>query len=320
MRIEHYELSSPALLAPMAGITDLPFRQLCIQQGAGLAVSEMVSSIPELWQSQASQQRSSHDNQAGIRSIQILGYDPEMMADAARYHVQLGAQIIDINMGCPAKKVNKRYAGSALLQEPRLVQEILCAIKAAVSVPVTLKIRTGWSPETRNGPLIAEIAQQEGIAALTVHGRTRACLFKGSAEYDTIREIRQAISIPLIANGDITTPEQAEQVLEYTGANAIMIGRGAQGNPWIFREINYFLTTGQRLPSPSLSERLDVMLAHLQHMHQFYGEPQGVRLARKHIGWYLHYMGTYRDLRRHFNQLETALEQVRALTMIHPSN
>lgn len=297
----------------MAGVTDLPFRRLCTQLGAGLVVSEMLSSNPEVWDTDKSRSRMAHQNEPGIRSVQIAGSDPEMMARAAQHNIAEGAQIIDINMGCPAKKVNKKLAGSALLREPTLVREILCAVREAVEAPVTLKIRTGWAPEHKNGVQIAEIAQEEGMAALTVHGRTRTCMYKGNAEYDTIREIRNAISIPLIANGDITTPEQARYVLAYTGADAIMIGRGAQGNPWIFREIVHFLNTGKKLAPPSRDEVTTVMQKHLQQLHDFYGERRGVRIARKHIGWYVQGIGDPNNFRAAFNALETAQEQLDAL-------
>jgi len=313
MRIGNYQLQNNVLLAPMAGVTDLPFRRLCTQLGAGLVVSEMLSSNPEVWDTDKSRSRMAHQNEPGIRSVQIAGSDPEMMARAAQHNIAEGAQIIDINMGCPAKKVNKKLAGSALLREPTLVREILCAVREAVEAPVTLKIRTGWAPEHKNGVQIAEIAQEEGMAALTVHGRTRTCMYKGNAEYDTIREIRNAISIPLIANGDITTPEQARYVLAYTGADAIMIGRGAQGNPWIFREIVHFLNTGKKLAPPSRDEVTTVMQKHLQQLHDFYGERRGVRIARKHIGWYVQGIGDPNNFRAAFNALETAQEQLDAL-------
>lgn len=313
MRIGHYQLQNNVLLAPMAGVTDLPFRRLCTQLGAGLVVSEMLSSNPDVWDTDKSRSRMAHENEPGIRSVQIAGSDPEMMARAAQHNIAEGAQIIDINMGCPAKKVNRKLAGSALLREPSLVREILCAVREAVAAPVTLKIRTGWAPEHINGVQIAEIAQEEGMAALTVHGRTRACMYKGNAEYDTIRDIRSAISIPLIANGDITTPEQAKFVLSYTGADAVMIGRGAQGNPWIFREIVHYLNTGKKLAPPSRHEVTTVMQNHLQQLHSFYGERRGVRIARKHIGWYVQGIGDPNNFRAAFNAFETAEEQLVAL-------
>ncbi|MCC5854270.1 MAG: tRNA dihydrouridine synthase DusB [Idiomarina sp.] len=313
MRIGQYQLNNNVLLAPMAGVTDLPFRRLCTELGAGLAVSEMLSSNPETWDSTKSRERRVHDQEPGIRSVQIAGSDPELMARAAQHNVEEGAQIIDINMGCPAKKVNKKLAGSALLKEPGLVRDILAAVTQAVDVPVTLKIRTGWCPETRNGVEIAKLAEAAGIQALTVHGRTRSCMYKGVAEFETIRAIRAAISIPLIANGDITTPERAREVLDFTGADAVMIGRGAQGNPWIFREVVHFLATGEHLSPPTADEVTRVMRKHLRQLHQFYGEQRGVRIARKHIGWYLQGVGDPENFRAEFNALENADDQLHAL-------
>jgi tRNA-dihydrouridine synthase B len=249
MEIGPYKLSAPLLVAPMAGVTDRPFRTLCLRMGAGMAVSEMMSSNPLLRDSDKSRRRMDHEGETGVRSVQIAGADPELMADAARFNVDQGAQIIDINMGCPAKKVNKKMAGSALLQYPDLVESIVSAVVKAVAVPVTLKIRTGWDPDHRNGVQIARIAEDCGIRALAVHGRTRACMYKGEAEYDTIRAIKQAVSIPVVANGDIDSPEKARFVLDYTGADAIMIGRAAQGRPWIFREIRHYLEQGTT-PAP----------------------------------------------------------------------
>lgn len=316
MRIGCYELKNNVVLAPMAGVTDLPFRRLCVELGAGLAVSEMLSSNPKVWDTAKSRNRMAHHKEPGLRSVQIAGSDPELMARAAQHNVAEGAQIIDINMGCPAKKVNKKLAGSALLKEPALVQEILNAVVAAVDVPVTLKIRTGWSPEHRNGPQIAEIAEREGIQALTVHGRTRACMYKGHAEYETIRNIREVISIPLIANGDITSPQKALEVLELTQADAVMVGRGAQGNPWIFRQITHFLECGEILPAPHKSEVIQVMSEHLKELHSFYGERTGVRIARKHIGWYVQGLGNPGQFRAKFNALESATEQLEALNFL----
>ncbi|MCL4409778.1 tRNA dihydrouridine synthase DusB [Aliidiomarina haloalkalitolerans] len=316
MRIGPYQLENNVILAPMAGVTDLPFRRLCVELGAGLAVSEMLSSNPLVWQTDKSKARMVHGDEPGIRSVQIAGSDPELMALAAQHNVAEGAQIIDINMGCPAKKVNKKLAGSALMQEPELVKRILHSVVAAVDVPVTLKIRTGWAPEHRNGVEIARIAEDAGIQALAVHGRTRACMYNGHAEYDTIKAIKQAIQIPVVANGDVTTPQQAEQVLAYTGADAIMIGRGAQGNPWIFREIVHYLKTGEELAPPTGNEIIQVMREHLHELHKFYGA-RGPRIARKHIGWYL--QGNLQDVdgsaefKRYFNTLETPNEQLAAL-------
>ena len=287
MRIGTYTLDNNLMLAPMAGVTDRPFRQLCRRLGAGLVVSEMLSSNPRVWNTAKSMQRMDHSGESGIRSVQIAGADPDLMAEAAKFNVANGAQIIDINMGCPAKKVNKKLAGSALLQYPDLVESIVRSVVDAVSVPVTLKIRTGWDTDNRNGVEIARIAQENGIQSLAVHGRTRACMYKGFAEYDTIRNIKQAVSIPVVANGDITSPEKAREVLEYTEADALMIGRGAQGNPWIFREVSHFLNTGERLAPPSLMEQHSVLKEHVTAVHAFYGEENGVRIARKHVGWYL---------------------------------
>lgn len=297
----------------MAGVTDRPFRQLCRRLGAGLVVSEMLSSNPRVWNTAKSMQRMDHSGESGIRSVQIAGADPDLMAEAAKFNVANGAQIIDINMGCPAKKVNKKLAGSALLQYPELVESIVRSVVDAVSVPVTLKIRTGWDTDNRNGVEIARIAQENGIQSLAVHGRTRACMYKGFAEYDTIRSIKQAVSIPVVANGDITSPEKAREVLEYTEADALMIGRGAQGNPWIFREVSHFLNTGERLAPPSLMEQHSVLKEHVTAVHAFYGAENGVRIARKHVGWYLMEHDKDRQFRKVFNALESAEEQLQAI-------
>ena len=286
MRIGHYQLANNLVLAPMAGVTDRPFRQLCKRMGAGLAVSEMVSSNSLLWGSEKTKRRANHDGEVEPKSIQIAGADPKMMAEAARYNVDNGAQIIDINMGCPAKKVCNVMAGSALLQDEPLVSRILDAVVAAVDVPVTLKIRTGWDKTHRNGTRIARLAESAGVQALSIHGRTRACGYKGDAEYETIAAIKSTINIPVIANGDITTPEKAKYVLEYTGVDGIMIGRAAQGRPWIFREVEHFLKTGEKLLEPSIVEVRDILLEHLRNLYEFYGEHTGVRVARKHISWY----------------------------------
>lgn len=297
----------------MAGVTDRPFRQLCRRLGAGLVVSEMLSSNPRVWNTAKSMQRMDHSGESGIRSVQIAGADPDLMAEAAKFNVANGAQIIDINMGCPAKKVNKKLAGSALLQYPDLVESIVRSVVDAVSVPVTLKIRTGWDTDNRNGVEIARIAQENGIQSLAVHGRTRACMYKGFAEYDTIRSIKQVVSIPVVANGDITSPEKAREVLEYTEADALMIGRGAQGNPWIFREVSHFLNTGERLAPPSLMEQHSVLKEHVTAVHAFYGAQNGVRIARKHVGWYLMEHDKDRQFRKVFNALESAEEQLQAI-------
>jgi len=272
----------------MAGITDQPFRELCCRLGAGLAVSEMVSSNPKVWNTEKSKLRMLHSDGAGIRSVQIAGSCPDELAFAAKINADNGAQIIDINMGCPAKKVNKKLAGSALLREPAQVEKIVKSVVNSVNIPVTLKIRTGWCENSRNGIEIAKIAEDNGIASLAVHGRTRNDFYKGNAEYDTIKAIKQAVSIPIVANGDITSVEKAEEVLSYTGADAIMIGRGAQGRPWIFREVNHFLKTGTQMPAPSMSEVRSILIGHVMELHQFYGDYMGVRIARKHVSWYIH--------------------------------
>ena len=286
MQIGPFHIDPPVVLAPMAGVTDKPFRQLCKRLGAGLAVSEMTTADPRLWHTSKSQRRADHIGEPDPISVQIAGYDPRMLADAARYNVDLGAQLIDINMGCPAKKVCNVYSGSALLQDEALVARIVEAVVKAVDVPVTLKIRTGWNRDNRNGVSIARIAEDAGIAALAVHGRTRADLYLGDAEYETIAAIREAVRIPLMANGDIDTPEKAAHVLKVTGADALMIGRAAQGRPWIFREIAHFLSTGSTVAPPSALEVRDILVGHLEDLYAFYGELPGVRIARKHLGWY----------------------------------
>ena len=287
MRIGPHELDVPLIVAPMAGVTDRPFRQLCRRHGAGLAVSEMLTAKPELWHSRKTQSRLNHDGEAGPISVQIAGADPQQMAFAARFNVEHGADIIDINMGCPAKKVCNVAAGSALMQNEALVARILQAVVQAVAVPVTLKIRTGWNRDNRNALTIARIAEHSGIAALAIHGRTRADLYTGEAEYDTIGAVKAAIGIPVIANGDIDSPQKALQVLRHTGADALMLGRAAQGNPWIFREVAHYLAHGEHLPPPTLDEMQSVVLEHLAELHGFYGETGGVRIARKHLGWYV---------------------------------
>lgn len=309
LNIGPYKISNPVILAPMAGVTDRPFRQLCLKMGAGMAVSEMVTSNPKLWHTRKSKLRMDHADEYEPRSVQIAGSDPEQMAEAARLNQERGAQIIDINMGCPAKKVCNKAAGSALLREPELVERILQSVVQSVDIPVTLKIRTGWSPEERNGVDIARMAQDSGIQALSVHGRTRQCMYKGEAEYETIARIREAISIPLIANGDITSPEKAKYVFDATGADAVMIGRAAQGRPWIFREINHFLEHGEHLPAPTNDEIKGILLGHIHQLHEFYGELQGVRIARKHVGWYMQSSPEGSTFRRQFNGLESPQEQ-----------
>jgi tRNA-dihydrouridine synthase B len=299
-----YTLPNRVILAPMAGVTDRPFRQLCRRLGAGLVVAEMLTSDVRLWHSRKSRLRMLHDGDPEPRSVQIAGGDPQMLAEAARRNVELGAQIIDINMGCPAKKVCNKAAGSALMKDEKLVGQILDAVVAAVDVPVTLKIRTGWDRDNKNGVTVARIAEQAGIAALSVHGRTRADLYTGEAEYATIAAIREAVSLPLFANGDIDSPQKARAVLDATGADAVMIGRAAQGRPWIFREIDHYLATGELLPAPQLEEVESILLGHLGELHAFYGSEMGVRIARKHVGWYLATLPGGREFRNDFNRLD----------------
>ena len=305
VRIGPYTLPNQLILAPMAGVTDQPFRQLCRRLGAGLVVSEMVTSDVSLWNTRKSSLRMIHSGDAEPRSVQIAGGDPQMLAEAARRNVEMGAQIIDINMGCPAKKVCNKAAGSALMKDEQLVSAILQAVVAAVDVPVTLKIRTGWDRANKNGLAVAKIAEQSGISALAVHGRTRADLYTGEAEYDTIAAIKQAVTLPVFANGDIDSPQKARQVLDATGADGLLIGRAAQGRPWIFREIDHYLATGTQLPAPSLLEVEGILLEHLAALHTFYGEVMGVRIARKHVGWYLATLPGAREFRAQFNRLES---------------
>lgn len=309
VRIGPYTLSNQLILAPMAGVTDQPFRQLCRRMGAGLVVSEMVTSDVRLWNTRKSSLRMQHDGDPEPRSVQIAGGDAQMLAEAARRNVEMGAQIIDINMGCPAKKVCNKAAGSALMKDEQLVSEILQAVVAAVNVPVTLKIRTGWDRQHKNGLNVAKIAEQSGISALAVHGRTRADLYTGEAEYDTIASIKQAVSIPVFANGDIDSPEKARHVLAATGADALLIGRAAQGRPWLFREIAHYLATGTHLAPPSLLEIEQILLEHLAALHGFYGEVMGVKIARKHVGWYLATLPGAREFRSQFNRLEATEAQ-----------
>ena len=305
MQIGNHILKNNLVVAPMAGVTDRPFRQLCKKLGAGLAVSEMVTSNSLLYGSEKTRRRANHEGEVDPISVQIAGADPQMMAEAARYNVDNGAQIIDINMGCPAKKICNVMAGSALLKDEPLVLQILRAVVGAVNVPVTLKIRTGWDKNNRNAITIAKIAEDMGIQALAMHGRTRACLYMGDAEYDTIAMVKQAIQIPLIANGDITTPEKAKYVLDYTGADAVMIGRAAQGRPWIFREIEHFLKTGTHLLPPTVEEIHTVMLEHINDLYGFYGDVAGMRVARKHISWYTKGLAGSASFRHNMNTLDT---------------
>ena len=310
MRIGPYLLPNNVVVAPMAGVTDRPFRRLCRRLGAGYAVSEMVASNPRLWGTEKSRRRVDHAGEAAPVAVQIAGADPATMAEAARHNVALGAQVIDINMGCPAKKVCNAAAGSALLANEALVGEIVAAVVRAVDVPVTLKIRTGPHPAARNATAIARIAEDAGVQALTVHGRTRACAFVGAVEYDTIAAVKQAVRIPVIANGDIATPEDARAVLRYTGADAVMIGRAAQGRPWIFREIVHFLATGTHLPPPTVAEARALIVAHLHDHYAFYGELQGTRTARKHLGWYAAALPGGEDFRREMCTAETTTAQL----------
>ena len=313
MQIGPYTFKNNLALAPMAGVTDRPFRQLCRRLGAGMAASEMITSDTRLWGSEKSRLRLDHTGEGEPVIVQIAGADPRMVADAARLSVDHGAQIVDINMGCPVKKVCKQMAGSALLRDEALVGRILDAAVAAVQVPVTLKIRTGWDLAQRNGLSIALRAEQCGIAALAVHGRTRACRFGGEAEYETIRLIKQSVSIPVIANGDIDSPAKAAHVLALTGADGVMIGRAAQGRPWIFREIDHYLRTGLDLAPPTGSEVRDIMLAHLDQLYSFYGEYIGLRVARKHLSWYCRSRSDARIFRRQVVRVESAAEQLRLI-------
>lgn len=313
MRIGPYVLPNNLAVAPMAGVTDRPFRMLCKRFGAGYAVSEMVGANPRLRDTEKSMLRTDHRGEVAPIAVQIAGADPLLLADAARYNVERGAQIIDINMGCPAKKVCNVAAGSALLANEPLVAAILDAVVRAVAAPVTLKIRTGQDPAHRNALAIARIAEDAGVAALAVHGRTRACMFAGPVEYETIRAVKAAVRIPVIANGDIATPEQAKAVLDYTGADGLMIGRAAQGRPWIFREILHYLRHGARLAPPTLAEARAAIRAHLADHYAFYGEAAGARIARKHLGWYTKDLLGAATFRQEINNAETAPEQMRAV-------
>ncbi|MEN1728783.1 MAG: tRNA dihydrouridine synthase DusB [Pseudomonadota bacterium] len=310
MKIGQHTITPNIGLAPMAGVTDKPFRLLCKRMGAGLATTEMTTSDPSLWHTRKSRMRMDHAGEPEPISVQIAGTIPERLAEAARHNVELGADIIDINMGCPAKKVCKAWAGSALMQDEALVGDILKAVVAAVDIPVTLKIRTGWAPDQKNAPTIARIAEQCGIQALAIHGRTRDQKYTGVAEYDTIARIKQSLSIPIWANGDVDSPEKARHVLNHTGTDGLLIGRAAQGRPWIFREITHYLDTGQKLPEPSLQEVRDIRIDHLQALHAFYGEQAGVRIARKHLGWYAKDRPENANFRAIVNRAESANEQI----------
>ncbi|MDT8363144.1 MAG: tRNA dihydrouridine synthase DusB [Nitrosomonas sp.] len=315
MQIGQYKLKNRLIVAPMAGVTDRPFRQLCKRMGAGMAVSEMVSSNSLLWGSEKTRRRACHEGETRPVSVQIAGADPSMMADAARHNAEHGAEIIDINMGCPAKKICNVMAGSALMKDEVLVGKILTAVVNAVDIPVTLKIRTGWDPDHKNALAISRIAEDAGIQALAVHGRTRACAYRGEAEYETIALVKAAIKIPVIANGDINSPEKARQVLDDTGADAIMIGRAAQGRPWIFQEIEHFLVTGEYLPPPAVSEIHRILINHLHELYDFYGEYSGVRMARKHISWYTRGLAGSAVFRHTMNQLQSIDAQLAAANL-----
>ncbi len=312
MQIGPYTLPNRVFAAPMAGVTDRPFRKLCKKLGAGYAVSEMVTSRPDLFKSLKTSRRADHTGEVGPIAVQIAGTDAAMMADAARYNIERGAQIIDINMGCPAKKVCNKWAGSALMQDESLALDIVQAVVQAAQphgVPVTLKMRTGWCQQHKNAVAIARAAEGAGVAMLTVHGRTREQGYKGQAEYDTIAAVKAAVSVPVVANGDISSPEKAKEVLAQTGADAVMVGRAAQGRPWIFREIAHYLATGAHLPPPQTQEVRDLLLEHLLEHYDLYGEYAGVRSARKHIGWYVNDLPGGSAFRQHMNTLESAATQ-----------
>ncbi len=310
LKIGPYTLSSPFVLAPMAGVTDAPFRRLCRRFGAGMTTSEMTTADTSLWQTTKSRRRLDLDLDAEPVAVQIAGAEPRQMAEAARACVERGAQIIDINMGCPAKKVCSKLAGSALLKDEKLVEAILLRVIDAVDVPVTLKIRTGWDPQHRNAVEIARIAERAGVAALAVHGRTRACRYAGEAEYETIRDVKTAVGIPVIANGDITSLEKSLEVLQLTRADGLMIGRAAQGRPWIFRDLYRLLDSSAENTKINRRELRDIMLGHLRELHRFYGEKTGVRVARKHLGWYLNGLDNSADFRSRVVRVDDASEQI----------
>ena len=316
MQIGSITLPNPVFAAPMAGVTDRPYRQLARAFGAGYVVSEMVTSRRDLWATLKTSRRANHDGEAAPIAVQIAGTEPQMMADAARYNIDRGAQVIDINMGCPAKKVCNQWAGSALMQDEPLALQIVEAVVAACAphdVPVTLKMRTGWDDQHRNAVRIATRAAAAGVQMLTVHGRTREQGYRGVAEYDTVRAVKQAVSVPVVANGDIDSPSKARAVLDHTNADAVMVGRAAQGRPWIFREIAHFLATGERLAPPLLAEVGRALQSHLNDHYRLYGSESGVRSARKHIGWYLHGLPDATDFRARMNAIEDAASQARAV-------
>ena len=316
MQIGPYTLPNALFVAPMAGVTDRPFRQLCREFGAGYAVSEMVTSRKDLWHTLKTSRRANHDGEPGPIAVQIAGTEPAMMAEAAAYNIERGAQIIDINMGCPAKKVCNKWAGSALMQDEALALQIIEAVVAACEphgVPVTLKMRTGWCQSHKNALTIARAAENAGVHMVTVHGRTREQGYKGEAEYDTIAAVKAALRIPVVANGDITSPEKAREVLRQTGADALMIGRAAQGRPWVFREVSHYLATGEHLAPPLVAEVRRALLEHLQDHYSLYGEFTGVRSARKHIGWYVRSLPGGEDFRELMNRLESSEQQLAAV-------
>lgn len=315
-----YQLPNALILAPMAGVTDRPFRELCREHGAAMAVSEMVISDPDFWKTRKSRHRLDHQGESGLISVQIAGSDSEMLARAARLNRDMGAQVIDINMGCPAKKVCNKAAGSALMKDEKLVASILEAVVSAVDIPVTLKIRTGWDPHNKNALSIAKLADQTGIKAIAIHGRTRACRYSGDAEYDTIAEIKQNITIPVLANGDIDSPEKAAFVLEKTNADGLLIGRAAQGRPWIFDDINHFLKHGRHRPAPDNDTIRSIIIRHVDALHQFYGVQMGVRIARKHVAWYMKNISEYQQFRKIFNQIESPQKQLEVINQYFEKN
>ncbi len=319
MQLGPYQLRNNVFVAPMAGVTDRPFRQLCKELGAGYAVSEMAASNPRVWASEKTTRRINHDGEMEPKAVQIAGADPQLLAEAARFNVERGAQIIDINMGCPVKKVCNNWCGSALLRDEPLVASLLQAVVKAVDVPVTLKFRTGWDRQHKNALTIARIAEDAGIAMLTLHGRTRADGYQGEAEYDTIAAVKAQARIPVVANGDINSPQKAKYVLARTGADAVMVGRAAQGRPWIFREIDHYLRTGALLPSPLVSEVRQLMQHHLRSHYAFYGDYLGVRTARKHIGWYVRDLAGGEDFRQQMNRIEDCDTQLAAVDVFFES-